>query len=139
MYDIYTSCRKSITPVKAIALAPGAGLLADAVGVELSNRGFTVIDSASTSQMLVRLNLNEVEISTPQGLTKLKDQGIDAFLTVRAAGEGGQPQSASARVNSTHTGQVMVGISWQNAWGGYESGQSQTAQWSKDLLRLRLK
>ncbi len=93
-------------------------MLADAVGVELSNRGFTVIDSASTSQMLVRLNLNEVEISTPQGLTKLKDQGIDAFLTVRAAGEGGQPQSASARVNSTHTGQVMAGISWQNAWGG---------------------
>lgn len=106
-------------PIKAIALAPDGGLLADAVGVELSNMGFTVIDSASTSKLMVRLNLNEVEIARPEGLAKLKDQGIDAFLTVRAAGGyDQQPQSASARVNSTHTGQVIAGISWQNGWGG---------------------
>ena len=46
--------------VKVIAFAPGGGLLADAVGVELSNRGFTVIDSSTTSSMMVRLNLNEI-------------------------------------------------------------------------------
>ena len=85
--------------VKVIAFAPGGGLLADAVGVELLNRGFTVIDSTTTSSMMIRLNLNEVEITRPEGLAKLKDQGIDAFLVVR--GGGGydqQPQSASARM-----------------------------------------
>ncbi len=72
--------------VSVIALAPGGGMLTDAVGVELANRGFTIIDPSSTSNMMVRLNLNEVEISRPEGLAKLKDQGIDAFLIVRAAG-----------------------------------------------------
>ncbi|MBV5301038.1 MAG: hypothetical protein J0649_04530 [Methylococcales bacterium] len=110
---------KLIHPVKAIALAPDGGLLADAVGVELSNKGFTVIDSVSTSRLMVRLNLNEIEIARPEGLAKLKDQGIDAFLVVRSAGSyDQQPQSASVRVNSTYTGQVIAGISWQNGWGG---------------------
>jgi hypothetical protein len=105
--------------VKVIAFAPGGGLLADAVGVELLNRGFTVIDSTTTSSMMIRLNLNEVEITRPEGLAKLKDQGIDAFLVVR--GGGGydqQPQSASARMNSTHDGQVLAGVTWQNGFGG---------------------
>lgn len=105
--------------INAIALAPEGGLLADAVGIELSNRGFTVIDSASTSKLMVRLNLNEVEIARPEGLAKLREQGIDAFLTVRAAGGyDQQPHSATARVNSTHTGQLIAGITWQNGWGG---------------------
>lgn len=105
--------------INAIALASSGGLLADAVGVELSNRGFTVIDSGATSKMMVRLNLNEIEITKPQGLEKLNKQGIDAFLTVRAAGGYDmQPQSASARMNSTKTGRVLAGISWQNGWGG---------------------
>ena len=105
--------------VKVIAFAPGGGLLADAVGIELSNRGFTVIDSSSTSSMMVRLNLNEVEISKPEGLVKFKGQGIDAMLVVRAAGGyDQQPQSASARMTSTHNGQVLAGVTWQNGFGG---------------------
>ena len=105
--------------VKVIAFAPGGGLLADAVGVELSNRGFTVIDSSTTSSMMVRLNLNEIEITRPEGLAKLKEQGIDAFLVVRGAGGYDQnPQSASARMNSTHNGQVIAGVTWQNGFGG---------------------
>ncbi len=110
---------KLSAPVKVLALDPGGGLLADAVGVELSNRGFTVLDSATTSKLMARLNLNEVEISTPVGLEKLKAQGVDAYLTVRAAGGYDQQvQSASARVNSTDTGEVVAGITWQNGWGG---------------------
>lgn len=106
-------------PMNVIAMAPGGGILADAVGVELANRGFNVIDVSTTSQMLVRLNLSEIEISQPQGLAKLKSQGVDGFLVVRAAaGYDGMPQSASARVNSTETGQVVSGVSWQNGWGG---------------------
>jgi hypothetical protein len=105
--------------VKVIAFAPGGGILADAVGVELLNRGFTVIDASSTSSMMVRLNLNEVEITKPEGLAKLKEQGIDAILVVRSAGgHDDQPQSASARMTSTYNGQVLAGVTWQNGWGG---------------------
>lgn len=105
--------------VRSIAIAPGGGLLADAVGVDLSNRGFTVIDPAATSNMMVRLNLNEVEIAQPEGLSKLRGQGVDAFLVVRAAGGyDQQPQSASARMTSTRDGQLLAGVSWQNGFGG---------------------
>ncbi|MXS76887.1 hypothetical protein ABF87_02720 [Nitrosomonas sp. JL21] len=105
--------------VKVIALAPGGGVLADAVGIELANRGFTIIDPSSTTNMLVRLNLNEVEIAKPEGLTKLREQGIDAYLVVRAAGGyDQQPQSASSRMNSTHNGQLLAGVTWQNGFGG---------------------
>lgn len=105
--------------VKVIAFAPGGGVLADAIGVELSNRGFTVIDSTATSNMMIRLNLNEVEIAKPEGLTKLKDQGVDAILVVRSAGgQDDNPQSASARMNSTQNGQVLAGVTWQNGFGG---------------------
>lgn len=119
--------------VKSIALAPDGGLLSDAVAVELSNRGFNIVDSASTSRMMVRLNLNEVEITRPEGLAKLRDQGIDAFLTVRsAAGYDQQPQSASARINSTHNGSVLAGITWQNGWGG-QAGSIADRQHRKGL------
>ena len=105
--------------VKVIAFSPGGGLLSDAVGVELANRGFTVIDSSTTSNMMIRLNLIEIEISRPEGLAKLKDQGIDALLVVRGGGGYDQnPQSASARMNSTHNGQVLAGATWQNGYGG---------------------
>jgi hypothetical protein len=102
-----------------IALVPGGGLMADAVGVELANRGFTVIDPASTSNMMIRLNLNEVEIARPEGMAKLRDQGIDALLVVKTAGGyDQQPQSASARMNSTRSGQLLAGVTWQNGYGG---------------------
>lgn len=105
--------------VQAIAIAPGGGLLADAVGVELANRGFTVIDPAVTSNLLVRLGLAEIEVAAPEGLSKLQGEGLDAYLVVRAAaGPDGLPESASARMNSTHTGQVLAGVTWQNGWGG---------------------
>jgi hypothetical protein len=105
--------------VRSIAFMPGGGLLADAVGVELANRGLTVIDSASTSSMMIRLNLNEIEITRPEGLAKFKEQGIDAVLVVRGGGGYDQlPQSATARMNSTHNGQVLAGVTWQNGFGG---------------------
>jgi hypothetical protein len=69
--------------------------------------------------MMVRLNMNEVEVQRPENLAKLKAQGIDAFLSVRASGAyDGQPQGASARVVSTGTGRLIAGVTWQNAWGG---------------------
>lgn len=105
--------------VKAIAFAPGGGLVADAVGIELANRGYVVIDTAQTTGIMGRIGLNEVELQQPSGLQAMRDQGIDALLSVRSAsGPDGIPQSASARMTSTHTGQVIAGATWQNGWGG---------------------
>lgn len=106
-------------PVKSLAMAPSGGLLADAVAVELSGMGFNVIDSSSTTSLMLRLNLSEIEITQPQGLAKLKAQGIDAVLSVKGTGSyDSQPQSASARVNSTFNGRVIAGVTWQNGFGG---------------------
>lgn len=106
--------------VRAIALAPSGGPLADAVGIELVGRGYVIIDTAETSNLLVRDNLREIEVMEPRSLGAMKDRGIDAVLNVRTvSNDRGQPQSATARLNSTHTGQVLVGLSWQNGWGGF--------------------
>lgn len=106
-------------PVQSIAMAPEGGLLAEAVGIELANLGYTLFDSASTSRLLVRLNLDEFEVATPQGISKLAEKGIDAYLTVKTAGGyDDQVQSASARATSTHNGKIIAGVSWQNGWGG---------------------
>lgn len=116
---------KIVHEVRAIALTPGGGLLADAVGVELANRGYTVVDPAQFTNLMVRLNLNELEVAQPAGLQKLKDAGLDAYLSVKAAaGYDDQPQSASARLVSTHTGQLLAGVSWQNGWGGVKGSMA---------------
>jgi hypothetical protein len=129
-------------------MMPGGGLLADAVGVELSSRGFTIIDPAATSSMMVRLNMNEVEIAQPVGLSKFKGQGIDALLVVRGAGGyDDQPQSASARMSSTENGALIAGVTWQNGFGGeagsimdrvMRKGLSQAAREIADQLVARI-
>jgi len=89
--------------------------------LSLAARGFVVIDPAQTSNLMVRLNLNEIEVSQPQGLAKLKAQGIDATLVVRAAaGSDGEPQDASARMVDTTNGQMIAGVSWENGFGGQQ-------------------
>ena len=105
--------------VNTIAMAPSGGVLADAVALELFNRRYNVIDTNQLSQYMVRLNLNEIEVMQPQNLTLLKDEGIDVLLNCRAvAGYDGLPQSASVRLTSTHTGEIVAGLTWQNGRGG---------------------
>lgn len=111
--------KRASHPVDLIALSPSGGLLAEAVGIELSNLGYSIVDSSATTSLLVRLNLDEFELSTPQGLQQLHSKGIDAYLTVKASGAYDQQvQSASARATSTHTGEIIAGVTWQNGWGG---------------------
>ena len=106
-------------PVATIALAPSGGVLADAIGIELFNHGLAVIDTAETSSLFARLNLHEAEIIQPQNLTLLRVEGIDAYLMVKSvAGYDDVPQSASARLTSTHDSSLLVGVTWQNGWGG---------------------
>jgi hypothetical protein len=50
--------------VKSIAISPGGGVLGDAVGVELFNKGFSVVDSGEAGRLLGRSELSELEISS---------------------------------------------------------------------------
>lgn len=134
--------------VHVIAFAPGGGLMSDAVGVELSSRGFTVIDTHATSGLLAQLNLTEADVARTDGLGKLKDRGVDAYLVVRAIGGYDQmPQSASARLVSTVDGSLVAGINWQNGFAGLRGsmadrlqrdGLTEAAKQIADAIQARL-
>jgi hypothetical protein len=106
-------------PISAIALSPGGGPFADAIGVELFNRGITIIDPERTAQIIGHAGLTEFQILSPESYDALQDAGIDALLVTKAVmAYDGTPESASVRITSTHTQEVIVGLSWQNGWGG---------------------
>lgn len=99
-----------IPPQTVIALAPSGGILADAIGIELFNRGFTVVDTQQFSNFMVRHNMTELEFSQAQNLKLIKEEGIDAILMVRSvAGNDQKSQSATVRINSTEDWEKMVG------------------------------
>lgn len=107
--------------VKNIAISTSGGILADAIGIQLVNRGYEVIEPDQVSNLVARNNLHETEISTPQNLKILLDNDIDAYLIVRVSeAKDGYPQSASIRLVSTHTGKLISGTSWQNGYGGQQ-------------------
>ena len=128
-----SSVRGSLPRNINIALAPSGGVLADAIGLELFNRGYTVFETDQMSNMLIRLNMNEIELADPRNLEVLSEQGIDAVITVKATvAFDGKPQSASVRVSSTSTGEVLAGLSWQNGWGG-DAGSILDRSMRKDI------
>lgn len=89
-YDQFPTARGQY-PVKSIAILPGAGALADAVGVELAKRGFVVVQPSATAQMVKGVDFKAVSVpgrADPALVEDLKYQlhsrGVDAFLIVRA-------------------------------------------------------
>jgi len=105
--------------VSRLAIAPGSGLLGDAIGLELFNRGLTIVDANEAGAIAARAGLKEFEITSTQGMEALRSRGIDAVLTAKSvAGADGTPESASVRVTDTSTAGVIAGITWQNGWGG---------------------
>jgi len=105
--------------VKSIAVSPGGGVLGDAVGVELFNKGFSVVDPGEAGRLLGRSDLSELEISSGPSLETLQEKGVEALLVVKVAiGVDGLPQNASVKLTSTRTQRVIAAISWQNGWGG---------------------
>ena len=98
---------------------PSGGALADAIGIELLNYGYQIIDTAAITGYMARYNLNEFELTMPQNISKLSNDGIDTVLLVKTvAGYDGRPESATAKLVATSTGQVIVGVTWQNGKGG---------------------
>lgn len=104
-----------------IAISPSGGVLADAISVALEADGYTIIDSAETTNLLTRNGLQETETYQPVALAALRSQNIDAILNVRTvSGYDNQPNSAVAKIISTSTGDIISGVAWQNGWGGRE-------------------
>ena len=77
------------------------------------------MDSNETTELMVRSNMVDLKFLGRKNLRILKDSGIDGYLTVKAIFHSdGKPSSVSARLSSTHTGELLAGISWQAGWGG---------------------
>jgi len=105
--------------VNKIALTPSGGALSDAIGIELLNSGYQIIDSTTITGYMARYNLDEIELTTPQNISKLSNDGIDTVLLVKTvAGYDGRPESATAKLVATSTGQLIAGVTWQNGKGG---------------------
>jgi hypothetical protein len=79
-------------PIKVIAILPGGGVLADAMGAELAKRGFVIHPASSTASMVTGVDFKAVAESyipkreNPAAVINLKNQllakGVDAFLVV---------------------------------------------------------
>jgi len=104
--------------INRIAIAPGSGPFGDAIGVELFNMGFQVVDANEAAAIIGRAGLKEFELYTPKGNAILREQGIEAVITAKAVAVDGTPESASVRVTDTMDGHILAGITWQNGWGG---------------------
>ena len=120
--------------INMIALAPSGGVLADAIGIELFGSGFKVIDSQETSNNMIRLNLNEIELFQPASLNKLRELGINAVLSVKSvSGYDNKPQSATVRVMSTKSFEIIAAVSWQNGRGGAQGSMADRSM-RKDVV-----
>ena len=105
--------------IHTIAMMPGGGLLSEAIGIELFNRGYQVYDSDQMTNFIVRSNMiNEFELIKPQNLRLLREEGIDAYLSVKFTTDyAGTPRNVSARLSSASTGKLLAGLTWENGWG----------------------
>lgn len=119
---------------------PGGGILADAIGVELLRHGLDVVDTATVTSIMARFNLTELELAQPQNVMKLADQGIDTILLVKSVASYNEPESASVKLVSTSTGQLIIGATWQNGSGvAVRVGLSTAARQIADGLGQHLK
>lgn len=111
--------KASILTISSLAISPGSGVLGDALAVELFNTGITVVDANEAITIIGRVGLREFEMTSAQGYAALSDSGIEAVLSVKSVdADDGTPESASIRITSTSSGEIIAGITWQNGWGG---------------------
>jgi len=104
-----------------IALSSNNGVLGQAVANELVGRGYKVQSPGQTNTLMLRLNLNEGEVTAPKSLQAFSKEGVDAVIVVNAVGGYDQmPQSASVQIINTSTLDIMAGLNWQNGYAGQQ-------------------
>ncbi len=93
-------------------------MLADAIGIELLNYGFTVVDTEKMTSLMARLNLTEVEMTEPENLRLLASESIDAILLTKSSLRlGTYIQSVTAKIILTENGELVAGTGWTNKYG----------------------
>jgi hypothetical protein len=114
---------------RTLAIAPADDLfakgniqLANTIGEELARRGYSIVDSTATMRILANNRIASVDVLSPQALTVLANQGIDAILSVSTSEAGGiggpDMRHVKAKLTSTHTASQIGEINWNNSWGG---------------------
>ncbi len=112
-------------PIETIALMPSGGIAADSIGIEMLNYGYNIVDTATTTSHMTRVNMTEVEYSSPQNLRKLNSEGVDSIMIVKAVqGYDGNPNSITCRIILTNNGQLLVGATWTNGGGGVQGSMA---------------
>ena len=77
------------------------------------------MDPEQTKGILGRVGISQVLIATSESYAALRNAGVDALLIVKdVMAQDGTPESASVRLTSTATRDVVAGLTWQNGWGG---------------------
>jgi hypothetical protein len=125
--------------IKVIALAPGGGDVADAVGAELVKRGFVIVSPESTTNMVTGVDfkaVSEHRIPARRNLgemDKLRQQlsakGVDAFLVFNAQDfkprqwrEHAYWQQADYKIFSTlRTGPTFFGEIVSGQWANIDN------------------
>jgi len=111
----------SLSSFNNVALSTNSSILGQAIANELVGRGYKVQSPGQTSNLMLRLNLDEAEITEPKSLKAFSKEGVDAVIVVSAVGGYDQmPQSASVQIINTNTLDIMTGLNWQNGFAGQQ-------------------
>ena len=117
--SISSKIQKPSSPIKTIAISPSSGMFGDAVGIELSNHGFVVIDGQQSAALLATAGMSEFQVYRPETAKPIIDKGVDAILIVKASGGyDGSPDNATIKLVNLKDGKILVGANWQNGGGG---------------------
>jgi hypothetical protein len=118
--------------VRTLAISPSSDLvndlfgnvdtqLADAIGAQLAQRGYTVINAQATMAIVKKDGIPPADGLTPEALSAMGREGIDAALSVTSESSvmgGPAMRHVRAKLISTHTGKEVGEINWSNSWGG---------------------
>lgn len=94
--------------------------LADAIGVELARRSYSVVDAKAATALLAKDGISPASVLTPQALAALDKAGADAVLSVTSLPGMGGPEMRHVKISitSTRTSKEIGSIQWNNSWGG---------------------
>jgi hypothetical protein len=80
-----------------------------------------VVEARAVTALLANHKVNLAAVPAPQELAALREEGVEAVLSVSSTGSGiGGPRMrhVKVRVTSTRTSTMIGEIDWNNSWGG---------------------
>jgi hypothetical protein len=106
-------------PVSRIAMSPEAGVVGEAISIELFKRGIDIQSMSDSEEMQVRDDNGITSVIGSSNLEIFRENGTDALLSVRhVLGYDDAPDLVAIRLTSTHTGKTILVMSWENGTCG---------------------